>query len=70
MSKVLIVNVINLLLRDFAPASWTLLVFGHLVLDHISELIFLDLPLEEPVTVQTDQVEPMEALVNADEVYS
>lgn len=67
---VLLVNIVDLSLRDFAPAGGALFVLGHLVHDIAAELIFLDNALHEPIPVKAHQVEPVKALLHADQVRS
>jgi hypothetical protein len=61
----LIVYVVHLLFEDVSSADGASLVFWHLINDFASELILFFDPLHEPIPVDTDKVEPVEALVNS-----
>ena len=70
MLLILLLNVLHLFLPDFSPADGASLNLRSLVLDLASELVFLLDSLHEPVPRDADQVESVEALVNADQILS
>lgn len=60
----LFVDVVEVVLKHLSAADRAPLVLGHLILDLTPELVFLLKSLHEPITVETDQVETVEALVD------
>jgi len=62
--------VIKIVLRRITAADGTLLDLGELVGDHSTELIRLSRPRHEPVAVDAENVEPMEAIVDSNQVKS
>ena len=61
---------INVLLRDLVSANGTLFHLWQVESDHIAKLVSLSGPLHEPVAIDAQHVEPVEALINADQVLS
>lgn len=51
------------------PTNWTPLLIAQFVLNNATELVFIDMSLHEPLPVETDQVEPMVALIDPDQVW-
>lgn len=64
------VNVVHLLLANLPSADRASLVLRHLEFNFTSEFIFFFDTLHEPISVDTDEVESVEALVNSNEVRS
>lgn len=60
----LFVDVVEVVLKHLSAADRAPLVLGHLILDLTPELVLFLKSLHEPITVETDQVETVEALVD------
>ena len=61
---------INVLLRDLISANWAPFDLWQVESGHVAKLVRLSGPLHEPVSIQTQYAEPVEALINADQVLS
>ena len=64
----LISDVLDLALFNLPSALRALLVFRYLIHNVISELIFLNFPTHKPLSVETDQMIPVEAFIYSHQV--
>ena len=60
----------NILLSRFVSANGTPLDFRQFISDNVSELVFFSGSRHEPISIYTQDVEPMEASVDTDQVES
>lgn len=61
-------DVLNLVFLDVSSANGASLMLWHLVGDFIAELILFLESLHEPISMETDQVETMEALIHSHQI--
>lgn len=61
---------VNVALGRVTAADWTLLDFREVVGDNAAELVFFRSAVHEPVAVDAEDVETVEAVVNSDQVNS
>jgi hypothetical protein len=65
----LFLNVLDFIFGDFSSADGTALFLWHFELDFAAELVLLAEPVHEPVPVDANQVESVEALVHPHQIY-
>jgi len=66
----LILHVFNLFLFYLSSANRTFFNFRNLIVDQTSKLVFLTYSLHKPISIYTNQMESMIALINTNQIIS